>query len=45
VTGGRVALARVAEADDEDAVALLLALTAVGAAAKEGQRLLPAGVA
>jgi hypothetical protein len=34
VTGSGVALAGVAETDDEDAVPLLLALAAVGAAAK-----------
>jgi hypothetical protein len=37
VAGGGIALARIAEADDQDAVALLLALAAIGAAAKERQ--------
>jgi hypothetical protein len=38
VAGRRVALTRVAEADDQDAIALLLALAALGpAAAKDRQ--------
>jgi hypothetical protein len=38
VPGGGVALARVAEADDQDAIAALLALAALGpAAAKDRQ--------
>jgi hypothetical protein len=45
VAGRGVVLAGIAKADDEDAVPLLLALAAIGSAAKEGQGLLPAGVA
>jgi hypothetical protein len=38
VAGRRIALARITEADDQDAIALLLALTALGpAAAKDRQ--------
>jgi hypothetical protein len=46
MAGGGVALARVAEANDQDAVDGLLALAALGsAAAKDRQGLVPAGVA
>jgi hypothetical protein len=44
VPGRRVTLARIAEADDQYAAARL-ALAAIGPAAKEGQGLLPAGLA
>jgi hypothetical protein len=46
VPGGGVALARIAETDDQDAVTVLLAVIPLGAAAaEERQELLPAGVA
>jgi len=41
VAGVRVALARVAETDDQDAIAIRLAPAAIGPAAEEGQRLAP----